>query len=174
MNKIRDKIWHIARFLSLIILILSFIFSLVNEKSIKIYILISYILFYGLFKNIKSLISILTRLIILILSIIFFKLFSSLFYYNLLKPDLISETINMTNQILNISNSIFFSALLFVLIPQNAISSIKDINNFISNLKLNELKSKKIDGIKINSLSSFFAYLIDESYKIYYQKEKKT
>ncbi|HPC37914.1 MAG TPA: hypothetical protein PLF21_01250 [Exilispira sp.] len=79
----------------------------------------------------------------------------------------------MTNQILNISNSIFFSALLFILIPPNSISLIKDINNFISNLKLNELKSKKIDGIKINSISSFFAYLIDESYKIYYQKEKK-
>jgi hypothetical protein len=171
MNKNRDKIWHIARFLSLIILILSFILSLFKQDLIKIIILIIYLLLYFITNDIKKLLSLIIKVSTLIISILFFKFISNLFYSKIIEFSFLNEISKLINQILNIANSILFSSIFFKLIPINSLSQFENLNNFISKLKLNELKGKKIESIKINSISSFFAYIISESYKIYYQEE---
>jgi len=174
MNKTQDKIWRIARFLSLIILISSFVLSIFFKNQIKVIILIIYLLFYLLTNDIKKLLSLIIKVSTLILSILFFKFISNFFYSNIIEFHFINEISNLINQMLNITNSILFSSLFFKLIPINSLSSFENLSNFISKLKLNELKEKKIGNIKIKSLSSFFAYIIDESYKIYYQEENNS
>ncbi len=171
----KDKIWHLARFFIFFINFSIFLYSIFSPIYLKIIILVFYLSIYIVIFKFKRFLNLLFKSSFLIISIVFFKFFTSLFYGNLKTIDLSVDSNLLIIQILNILNSILFSSFLINFLPLKENDKIKNFKSLISQIK--EIGIKSIvninkEKIKINNLSSLFSYIIYESYLIFINNER--
>lgn len=165
----KGKIWFITRFFSLISFISIFIISFFVNKNLKLIILFFYVISLLIISKVKKTINLLIRIIIISFSILFFKFFTLIVSYKFSEINFLLELNLILNQILNISNSIIFSFIFFKLFPFQNILKLDKFDMILETIKevtKNNFKNKKI---KITNISSFFSYLIYESYLIFYK-----
>lgn len=172
MQVLKGKIWHYARFLSLIILIFFFFYSLFSDIKIKLIFFSSIAILSLILSKLQKYISILFKIFLLSISIIIFKFVSNFFSYGLSNFQNHLEFDKLTAQILNISNSLFFSYLFFKIYPIKNINSLNSINNLVENISRLTYKKIKDEKLKIKSISSIFATIIWESYEIFFSDEE--
>ncbi|MFN3412342.1 MAG: hypothetical protein ACK4YF_09310 [Exilispira sp.] len=161
MDDVKLKVWHLARFSLLLIIITIFIISLIYQSLIKSIIFSFFIFFIFILKGFRKSLSLIVKLLLVFIPIIFLRSFTFLVYGKLKSIILINEMQKLSIQFLNISNSILFSSLFFHLAPVKNPIPIESMDKIIKDI------DKK--SFKIKSISSIFAYLIYECYKSFYK-----
>ncbi len=169
----KGKIWNYIRFITLVLITIFFLFSLFQLIKYKILVLIILFLLIILFYDLKKVINLLIRIIILNISIIICKFIALLFSTNFKEINFFVEFIKIANQILNISNSILLSSIIFKVLPLKNFEKLNFLENFMFNIKSLTIEKFKEEKINIKSIPSFFAYIIYESYKMYYIKQNQ-